>query len=153
MPREEDKVRVDYILEVNGKVVDTTFEDVAKKNEIFSNFIVYEPLEFEIGSGQVIRGFEKAIMGMKKGEEKEIIVKPEEGYGERSDKLIFELEREKFKHKEPINEDDKITLNLPNKRRIDGRVVWLEEKKVRVDCNHELSGKELKFTLYLREVL
>ena len=68
-----DRVRVDYILEVDGKIVDTTFEDVAKKNNIFSNFIVYEPLEFEIGSGDVIRGFEKAVMEMKKGQEKEII--------------------------------------------------------------------------------
>ena len=148
-----DRVRVDYILEVDGKIVDTTFEDVAKKNNIFSNFIVYEPLEFEIGSGDVIRGFEKAVMEMKKGQEKEIIVKPGEGYGERSDKLIFELEREKFKKKEPINEGDRITLNLPNKRRLSAKIIEIKGDKVKVDCNHELAGKELKFMLYLREVL
>ena len=110
-------------------------------------------MEFEIGSGDVIRGFEKAVMEMKKGQEKEIIVKPGEGYGERSDKLIFELEREKFKKKEPINEGDRITLNLPNKRRLSAKVIEIKEDKVKVDCNHELAGKELKFMLYLREVL
>tara|TARA_B100001971_G_C18152505_1_gene516634 strand:- start:941 stop:1132 length:192 start_codon:yes stop_codon:yes gene_type:complete len=55
MLKENDKVKVDYILEVDSKIIDTTFEDVAKKNDIFNNFIVYEPLEFELGSGVVIR--------------------------------------------------------------------------------------------------
>jgi FKBP-type peptidyl-prolyl cis-trans isomerase SlyD len=144
---------VDYILEVDSKIIDTTFEDVAKKNDIFNNFIVYEPLEFELGSGVVIRGFDKAIREMKKGEEKEVIVNCEDGYGERSEKLVLELDREKFKHKEPININDKMVLNLPNKRRIDGKIIEVKEDKVKLDCNHDLAGKELKFTIYLREVL
>jgi len=153
MLKENDKVKVDYILEVDSKIIDTTFEDVAKKNDIFNNFIVYEPLEFELGSGVVIRGFDKAIREMKKGEEKEVIVNCEDGYGERSEKLVLELDREKFKHKEPININDKMVLNLPNKRRIDGKIIEVKEDKVKLDCNHDLAGKELKFTIYLREVL
>ena len=153
MLKEKDKVKVDYILEVDGKIIDTTFEDVAKKNDIFNNFIVYEPLEFEIGSGVVIRGFDKAIREMNKGEEKEVIIDCKDGYGERSEKLVMELDREKFKHKEPINVNDKMILNLPNKRRIDGKIIEVKDDKVKLDCNHDLSGKELKFTIYLREVL
>ncbi|MAG19993.1 peptidylprolyl isomerase, partial [archaeon] len=140
MLKEKDKVKVDYILEVDGKIIDTTFEDVAKKNDIFNNFIVYEPLEFEIGSGVVIRGFDKAIREMKKGEEKEVIVDCKDGYGERSEKLVLELDREKFKHKEPINVNDKMILNLPNKRRIDGKIIEVKDDKVKLDCNHDLSG-------------
>tara|TARA_B100001971_G_C18152505_1_gene516633 strand:- start:672 stop:944 length:273 start_codon:yes stop_codon:yes gene_type:complete len=90
---------------------------------------------------------------MKKGEEKEVIVNCEDGYGERSEKLVLELDREKFKHKEPININDKMVLNLPNKRRIDGKIIEVKEDKVKLDCNHDLAGKELKFTIYLREVL
>ena len=79
-----DKVKVEY----TGKLEDGTIFDSSEKQGA--------PLEFEVGAGQVIKGFDEAVVGMKKDEEKEITLKPEEGYGERNPELVKDMPKESF---------------------------------------------------------
>ena len=69
------KVKIEY----EGKLDDGTVFDSSKKHG--------QPLEFEAGSGKVIKGFDNAVMGMEKGEEKEVKIKPDEAYGEKKDEF------------------------------------------------------------------
>lgn len=149
--RNGDTVRVDYIGSVDKKIFDTTIEEVARENGVYNNFIVYEPKQVKVGSGKMIRGFENALFGMKENEEKEIIVKPEEGYGLRHEKLVLEMPREKFAKKEPIMESDTVTLNLPDRKKLSARIIKIEKDKVIVDANHKLAGKNLNFKIILKE--
>ncbi|MFQ6137451.1 MAG: peptidylprolyl isomerase, partial [Candidatus Hydrothermarchaeales archaeon] len=82
----------------DGTVFDTTYEDIAKdksipKSNSFEERDVYAPLSFTIGSGQLISGFEEAVIGMKVGEEKEVVIPPEKAYGFRNEELVSTLPR------------------------------------------------------------
>lgn len=78
-----DIVKVDYILKLeNGTVFDTSIQTVAEENNIFNADRTYQPLQLTAGSGQVIKGFDNALIGMRKGQTKTITVSPADGYGE-----------------------------------------------------------------------
>ena len=150
--REKDFVKVDYITEVEGKVVDTSLEDEAKKHGIFNSFKVYEPISFEVGSGDVVEGFDRGIRGMKVGDYKEFEVEPEAAYGKRNEKLVLELDKKKFKNKK-LYIGREVVLKLPDNNKVKARVIKIGKDKVKVDINHELAGKTLKFKIWLREII
>lgn len=77
-----DIVSVHYIGKyVGGKVFDTSIESEAKKSGLYSPARDYKPLQVKLGAGQVIAGFEEALLGMSVNEEKEVTIPPEKGYG------------------------------------------------------------------------
>ncbi|MFQ6088852.1 MAG: peptidylprolyl isomerase [Candidatus Methanofastidiosia archaeon] len=97
--REGDLVRVDFAgyLE-DGTLFDTTIEEIALDKNIpkapwFRIQLKYEPLIFQVGAHQVMPGLEKAVLGMKVGEEKLIRISPEDGFGQRDLNLIKEIDR------------------------------------------------------------
>ena len=92
--RAGDTVEVDYTLRTeNGSVYDTTIEAIARSAGIWREDVEYGPLTFTLGRGEVIPGFEEAIMGMSVGEEKTFTVPPEKGYGRYDPMNIQELPR------------------------------------------------------------
>lgn len=85
-----DTVRVDYLGTLqNGEVFDTNIVEEAQKAEIYNELRPYEPLEFTVGAGQMIPGFEEAVLGMKEGETKEVTIPAEKAYGEPRQELIL----------------------------------------------------------------
>jgi FKBP-type peptidyl-prolyl cis-trans isomerase 2 len=77
-----DTVNVHYIGKyVGGKVFDTSIESEARKSGLYSPARDYKPLQVKLGDGQVIQGFEEALVGMSVNEEKEVTIPPEKGYG------------------------------------------------------------------------
>jgi FKBP-type peptidyl-prolyl cis-trans isomerase 2 len=77
-----DVVSVHYIGKyIGGKVFDTSIESEAKKSGLYSPARDYKPLQVQLGAGQVIVGFEEALLGMSINEEKEVTIPPEKGYG------------------------------------------------------------------------
>ncbi len=138
-----DKVKVDYILEVDGEVLDTSIEEVAKKYNIYSEDREYKPVEFVVGEGNLIEGFEEAVIGMEVGEEKTVIIPPEKGYGERDEALIQEIPKEMFNDAdfEPMEGMHILANGIPAK------IIKVTDDKVILDFNHELAGKELKFII------
>ncbi|MCX9026272.1 MAG: FKBP-type peptidyl-prolyl cis-trans isomerase [Candidatus Methanoperedens sp.] len=83
-----DNVSVDYIGKVDGSVVVTSIESVAKENNLSSSNRKYVPINFTVGSGMVIKGFDKGVIGMKVGESRMLTIPPEEGFGQRDPNLI-----------------------------------------------------------------
>jgi peptidylprolyl isomerase len=79
-----DKVSVDYTgTFTNGTVFDTSIEKIAKESGVYNSERDYKPLEFLAGAGQMIKGFDDAVIGMKIGESKNISIPPSEAYGEK----------------------------------------------------------------------
>ena len=128
-----DKVKVEY----EGKLEDGTVFDSSKKQG--------KPLEFEVGAGQIIKGFDKALIGMKKGEEKEIKLKPEEAYGERNPQLMKKIPKEQIPTDKELKKGMILALNLPNGAQMPAIITEVGDEEITLDLNHPLAGKTLIF--------
>lgn len=144
-----DVVKVSYTGKFeNGEVFTTSREDIAREHRIHSSEREYKPLEVKVGVGQVIDGFDKALVGMRQGEEKEVEIPPEEAYGERKTELVRTIPLQVFTQ-------NKITLE-PGMRigTKDGvaTITKVDGENVEVDFNHPLASKKLIFDIKIEEI-
>ena len=116
-----------------------TFDD----GTVFDSSHGKEPLEFTIGEKQVIPGFEDAVTGMKLNQEKTIKLKPEEAYGNRDDRLVAKIPRDKFPPE--IQEGGKLILKGPEGQHLPAVIREVSKDIVIIDLNHPLAGKQLTF--------
>ncbi|MBW2999183.1 peptidylprolyl isomerase [Candidatus Woesearchaeota archaeon] len=133
--KEGDKVTVEY----TGTLEDGTVFDSSEKHG--------KPLEFEVGAKQLIKGFEDAVIGMEKGEEKEITLQPSEAYGDNNPQLIKEVPKEKLPQDKEVKPGMMLLMGLPNGAQVPARITEVTEKTVKIDLNHPLAGKVLNFKI------
>jgi len=129
-----DKVKVDYT---------GTFED----GTVFDTSEGHQPLEIEIGGGQVIKGFEEAITGMDKGAEKEIVLQPKDAYGDLNPDFIKKVPRKQIPIDQELKPDMMLGMSLPNGAQIPAKVKEVTDDNVTLDLNHPLAGKVLHYKL------
>jgi peptidyl-prolyl cis-trans isomerase B (cyclophilin B) len=147
---EGDTVRVEYVgRHEDGDVFDSSREDVAVEAEIAHPNREYEPLEFEVGAGEVVQGFDDAVVGMEEGETKEFTVPPEKGYGERSEENVVEYGRDEFA--ESLGEEPEVGMHIHTEQ-AHGDITDMDDDEVTVDFNHELAGETLVFEIEVVEV-
>ena len=100
-----DLVSANYIVTLeDGTVYDTTYEDMAKENRIYNPDRLYGPINFTVGSGMMIEGFDEGVVGMRKGETKTLTIPPEKAYGPVNESLVEHLpivEEMPYKHSFP----------------------------------------------------
>ena len=137
-----DKVKVDY----TGTLEDGTVFDSTTHGDHT------HPLEFEVGSGQLIKGFDEAVVGMEKDEEKEITLKPSEAYGEPNPSMVKEVPRDQLPKDPEPKEGMGLILNGPNGMQLPAKIVEVSPDKVKIDLNHPLAGKTLKFKIKVVEI-
>jgi peptidylprolyl isomerase len=111
-----------------------------------------EPLEFEVGSGQVIPGFDKAVEGMAVGDSKSVRLEADEAYGQRHEQLVQEVERSMLP--DHVNPETGMALQSSSP---DGRVTQfvitaVTEETITVDANHPLAGQALSFDIELVDI-
>ncbi|MCC6346716.1 MAG: FKBP-type peptidyl-prolyl cis-trans isomerase, partial [Nitrospirales bacterium] len=109
-----------------------------------------EPLEFTLGEGHLIRGFENAVAGMSVGEKKTVTIPAGEAYGPRRDDLVVHVERSQV----PRDIDLEVGMGLQIKQNggaLQVIVAELDENGVTLDANHPLSGQDLTFEIELVE--
>jgi FKBP-type peptidyl-prolyl cis-trans isomerase 2 len=135
-----DKVKVEY----EGTLEDGTVFDSTEKHG--------EPLEFEVGSGQLITGFDDAIVGMKKGEEKEIKLEPCDAYGEHNSELTKKVPKGQMPKNEELEPGMMLMLTLPNGMQFTAQVIEVDEETVTLDLNHPLAGKTLNFKIKVLDI-
>ncbi len=129
-----------------GNTVVVHYTGTLDDGEVFDSSEGREPLEFVVGSGQLIPGFEKALMGMSPGEEKTVTLEPEDAYGPYEDDLVIDGPRSSF----PVGEirvGQSYTVQLAKGDEAEARVVSITGDRVRMDFNHPLAGKRLTFRL------
>jgi peptidylprolyl isomerase len=121
-----------------GKLVDGTVFDSSEGRQ---------PLEFQVGSGQVIPGFDQAIQGMEVNEEKDFTLKSEEAYGPVRDDLKKEFPKDMLGEKE-VEVGQELWFKTPQGP-VPGRVLALDPETFTVDFNHPLAGRDLEFSVKL----
>ena len=135
-----DKVKVHY----HGKLAN---------GETFDSSADREPLEFEVGSGSVIMGFDKGVTGMIAGEKRTIDIRYNEAYGPKNPEMMFEYPKENFP------KDLQIELGLPlmmsdeDGQNFQVTVAQVKENAVLLDANHSLAGQDLIFEIELVEIV
>lgn len=137
--QEGDTVKVHYTGKLdNGMVFDSS------QNR--------EPLEFKIGAGQVIPGFEKGIIGMEVGQSKTVKLAPEEAYGPQREELIAEVKRNDIPENINPSVGQRLSLRQPDGNTVNVTVSDVNEESITLDANHSLAGKTLIFDIELVEI-
>ena len=147
--KEGDFVRINYVGRVkeSGKVFDTTYEDVAKKEGIYDPNYAYRPIPVVVGGGFVLKGVDEALLQMNVGEKKKIVIPPEKAFGKRDPSLIKLISLSEFK-KQNIQPRPGMSISVNNRS---GRIISVSGGRVKVDFNHPLAGKELEYELEVVE--
>lgn len=133
-----------------GEIVDTTDVDVALETGVYEGHRNYEPLSFEVGAGAVLPGLDAAVREMNRGEERTVVVSPEESFGEPSDDQIVSFPREEIEdHSDTEAEVGAIVTTDTNQS---GWITEVTEDTVTVDFNHELAGETVEFEIRVIDV-
>ena len=119
---------------------------------VFDSSVEREPLEFSLGSGNVIPGFEEAIVGMAPGESKTATIPPDQAYGPQRDELVITVEKEQIPTDLSVEVGQQLQISQNNGQVIPVIVTDVSDSKVTLDANHPLAGQQLTFDIQLVEV-
>jgi len=134
-----DKVKVHY----TGKLADGTQFDTSADQD---------PLEFTLGAGEVIPGFEDAVLGMNPGDTKTATIPADNAYGDYDDELVLEVERNQFPPEITPEVGQRLQLHQGDGQVFGAVVTEVNGDTVTLDANHPLAGQELTFDIELVEI-
>jgi len=139
MANDGDTVKVHY----TGKLEDGT---------VFDSSLEREPLEFTLGEGKIVPGFEEAVRGMHAGQSKTVTISPKEAYGPHLDERVLVIERKQLPPELNPAVGQQLQMQQQDGRAFNVLVTDVSEATITVDANHPLAGKDLTFEIELVEI-
>ncbi len=136
----------------NGKYVVVHYTGSLEDGEVFDTSADREPLEFQLGAGTVIPGFDSAVAGMKIDDEIDIVLPPAEAYGDYDDSLLHRFPVADVRSQFEPEIGMTIGVQLDNGARVPATITEITDEIVTIDLNHPLSGKTLHFHIKLLEI-
>jgi peptidylprolyl isomerase len=130
-----------------GDIVKVQYKGTRDDGSVFDQSRPERPLVFTAGVGQMIPGFDRAVVGMKLNEQKTVKIPAAEAYGPRDETMIRDVPKSNFPEGTILVADQPITLTDPNGRRLRGTIVAVGDENVSVDFNHPLAGQDLTFEI------
>lgn len=134
-----DKVKVHY----HGKLTNGNTFDSSEGRE---------PLEFEIGGGMVIAGFDDGVTGMSIGEKKTVNIPADQAYGPKQEEMIMEFPKDRFPVDMVLEVGQQLNMNNGSGQNFPVVIVEIKEEVVILDANHPLAGEELVFDLEMVQI-
>jgi peptidylprolyl isomerase len=135
-----DKIKVHY----HGRLNDgQTFDTSAGR----------EPLEFEVGSGMVIKGFDEGVTGMSVGDKKTITIPSDQAYGPRNPDMVIEMPKNRFPKDMELEVGMPLGMSDGQGQQFEVVVTEIKDDSVILDANHPLAGQDLIFDLELVEII
>lgn len=138
--KQGDTIRVHY----TGKLEDGT---------VFDSSLRRDPMEFTLGAGEVIPGFEQAVVGMNPGESKTFEVTAEQAFGSYREELVQEIDRDLVSPDLHLEIGQQLALRQPQGPSVRVTVTEISESSVTLDANHPLAGRDLSFDVQLVEIV
>jgi peptidylprolyl isomerase len=136
----------------NGDTVKVHYTGKLNDGSVFDSSENREPLEFQLGSGQLIPGFEKAVNGMTVGDSTTVTIPANEAYGEVNEELILSVEKDRL----PADIQPEVGMQLqvqqPNGQPVPVVISDVTGSIVKLDANHPLAGKDLTFFIEVVEI-
>jgi len=136
-----------------GNTVKVHYTGKLKDGTIFDSSKDKEPLEFIIGDGKMIKGFDVAVEGMKVGDDKSITIPSDEAYGEKREDMMLDVPLDQVPAE--IKPEVGMDLSIQNQQGqpTPVKVVHVDESKITLDANHPLAGQDLVFDINLVDVV
>jgi FKBP-type peptidyl-prolyl cis-trans isomerase 2 len=133
-----------------GNVVAVHYTGKLTDGEVFDSSEGRDPLKFQVGSGQIIPGFENAIIGKQIGDKLTINIKPEDAYGQVREDLIIKVGKEQMPGDVQVGQS--LQAQSDNGQSVNVVVTEVNEDHVVIDGNHPLAGEELLFSIQILEI-
>lgn len=142
-----------YMGEIKDKdTVSIHYTGTLNNGEQFDSSEGRDPLQFEVGKGEVIPGFEKAVVGMKVDESKKFTIPATEAYGEVDAGLIYQVPKSAIPASLAPHKGQRLVSNLSDGRQIPVVVTEVTEETITLDANHPLAGQDLTFEIKIVSV-
>ena len=138
--KEDDTVRVHYTVKLDKDTIVGSTKD-------------QEPLQLTLGKGQVLPGFEQAVVGMNTGESKTVLVTADQAFGPHLDEMVVVVDRGRLPEGLNPKEGDRIQLQSRSGETVTVAVMGVSESTITIDGNHPLAGKDLLFDIEFIEVV
>lgn len=135
-----NKITIEY----EGKLENGTIFDSSKNHD--------KPLEFEVGSGQVIPGFDKAVLGMELNQEKEFTIPAKEAYGEINPELEKEIPKSSMPEGKEPQPGMTLIMTSQDGRQFPAKITKVDDNNITIDLNHPLAGKDLTFKIKILKI-
>jgi peptidylprolyl isomerase len=131
----------------NGMFVSVDYKGSLGNGEVFDSSYGRQPLEVQMGAGQLIKGFENELLGMAVNDKKVFTLNPEDAYGQRDENLTQSFARSEV----PAEMNPKIGMTVglytPEGRQVPARITHVDDDKLTLDLNHPLAGESLTFEI------
>lgn len=136
-----------------GNKVKVEYKGTLDDGSVFDSSETHgKPLEFKAGEGRVIPGFDKAVLGMEKGESKKVNIKSADAYGSPNPMLVKKVPKEQLPAGKEIKPGMLLAVGLPNGQQLPAKITAVDDKEVTIDLNHPLAGKDLTFEIKVVDI-
>jgi peptidylprolyl isomerase len=132
-----------------GDTVRVHYEGRLTDGQVFDSSEGGEPLEFEVGSGQVITGFDEGVQGMSVGDKKSVEIEADDAYGQRNEDLARAVPRDSINLETEPQPGTNLVLQLPDGNEIPVAITEVTADSITLDANHPLAGQKLIFDIEL----
>jgi len=132
-----------------GDTVRVEYEGRLSDGSVFDSSADREPLEFTLGEGKIIRGFEQAVEGMEEGERRTTTIAADDAYGQVDERLRIDVPREDFPDSIDPEVGQMLRLRQADGQQVPVTVVQVSDDAVTIDANHPLAGEDLTFHITL----
>jgi len=136
----------------SGDFVHVHYTGKLEDGSVFDTSQGRDPLTFQLGKGQVVPGFEAAVMGMEVGEKKVQTISADEAYGPRLEQLTFTVPRENLPEGYEPQAGQMLRMETRDGRQMDVMVTESDEGSVKLDANHPLAGENLTFEIEMVKI-
>lgn len=136
----------------DGDTVSVHYTGTLASGEVFDSSIEHDPLKFTLGKGQLIPGFEHAIMGLSVGEKATTNIPSKEAYGEHNSEMVIEVPMNQLPPELDAQVGMQLQLNQPDGQTIPVQITHIEGETVTIDANHPLAGRDLIFDIEVVEI-
>lgn len=136
----------------NGDVVTMHYTGTLDNGDVFDTSVGGQPLQFQVGSGQIIQGFNDAILGMELGSERSFTLTPDMAYGEHDDSLMHVLPRSMVGDQFTPEVGMTIGIQMEDGMRMPATIVSVTDESLTIDMNPPLAGKTLHFKVQLVDI-
>lgn len=131
----------------NGLFISVDYKGTLQNGDVFDTSHGRQPIEVQVGAGQMITGFENELLGMSLNERKTFTLEPEEAYGQRNETLKRDIPRTHIPPELNPKVGMMVDLQTQEGQQIPAQIVHLDEERLTLDMNHPLAGETLNFEI------